>query len=84
MNRFSLGKAFVPTVGVIVLIYLLLPIVWVIAFSFNDAGRRNLLWRGFTLDNWMNPCGAPNVCEAFGNSIWWVWWPRSPPRCWAR
>lgn len=68
-QRFSLGRAFVPTVGLIVLIYLLLPIVWVIAFSFNDAGRRNVVWRGFTLDNWMNPCGAPNVCEAFGNSI---------------
>ena len=26
---------------------------------FNDAGRSNLVWRGFTLDNWANPCGAP-------------------------
>ncbi|MBU3994536.1 MAG: ABC transporter permease, partial [Actinobacteria bacterium] len=69
MRNFSLGKAFVPTVGIIALIYLLLPIFWVIVFSFNDAGRNNITWRGFTLDNWMNPCGAPNVCQAFGNSI---------------
>lgn len=69
MNRFSLGKAFVPTVGIIALIYLLLPIFWVIVFSFNDAGRNNITWRGFTLENWMNPCGAPGVCAAFGNSI---------------
>ena len=69
MSKFSLGKAFVPVVGTIALIYLLLPILYVIAFSFNDAGRNNITWRAFTLDNWTNPCGAPNVCEAFGNSI---------------
>lgn len=67
--KFSLGKLFVPVVATIVLVYLLLPILHVIAFSFNDAGRNNILWKGFTLDNWKNPCGAPQVCEAFGNSI---------------
>lgn len=67
--KFSFGKAFVPVVATIVLIYLLLPIAHVILFSFNDAGRNNIQWRGFTLRNWENPCGAPQVCEAFGNSI---------------
>nr|WP_237466861.1 ABC transporter permease [Leucobacter chromiireducens] len=47
----------------------MLPIAHVILFSFNDAGRNNIIWRGFTLDNWQNPCGAPQVCTAFGNSI---------------
>lgn len=70
MNRFSFGKAFVPVVAVITLVYLLLPIVYVIAFSFNEKrGRNNIIWRGFSLENWQNPCGAPQVCEAFGNSI---------------
>ncbi|QIM16965.1 ABC transporter permease [Leucobacter insecticola] len=69
MKKFSLGKAFVPVVGAVALIYLLVPIVHVIVFSFNDAGRNNILWRGFTLRNWQNPCGAPQVCTAFGNSI---------------
>ncbi|WP_449282102.1 ABC transporter permease [Leucobacter sp.] len=69
MKNFSLGKAFVPVVGAVALIYLLLPIAHVIVFSFNDAGRNNIIWRGFTLDNWQNPCGAPQVCTAFGNSI---------------
>lgn len=69
MKSFSLGRAFVPTVGIIALIYLLLPIIWVIVFSFNDAGRNNITWRAFTLSNWANPCGAPGVCEAFGNSV---------------
>lgn len=69
MKSFSLGKAFVPVAAMITLIYLLLPIVHVIVFSFNDAGRNNINWRGFTLSNWQNPCGAPQVCQAFGNSI---------------
>ena len=69
MKNFTLGKAFVPVVGAVALIYLLLPIAHVIVFSFNDAGRNNIIWRGFTLDNWQNPCGAPQVCTAFGNSL---------------
>jgi spermidine/putrescine transport system permease protein len=27
------------------------------------------VWRGFTLDNWKDPCGAPDVCRAVVNSI---------------
>jgi spermidine/putrescine transport system permease protein len=27
------------------------------------------VWKGFTLNNWKNPCGAPEVCSALGNSI---------------
>ncbi|MBO1900812.1 ABC transporter permease [Leucobacter weissii] len=70
MRKFSLGKAFVPVVSIIVLIYLLLPIANVILFSFNERrGRNNISWNGFTFDNWMNICGAPDVCTAFGNSI---------------
>ncbi|MGR4010678.1 ABC transporter permease [Leucobacter sp. 1207-22] len=69
MKNFTLGKAFVPVIATITLVYLLTPIVHVIVFSFNDAGRNNILWRGFTLKNWQNPCGAPQVCTAFGNSI---------------
>ena len=69
MKNLSFGKALVPVVAVITLIYLLLPIAHVILFSFNDAGRNNIIWRGFTLANWQNPCGAPQVCTAFGNSI---------------
>nr|WP_243751947.1 ABC transporter permease [Leucobacter weissii] len=65
-----MGKAFVPVVSIIVLIYLLLPIANVILFSFNERrGRNNISWNGFTFDNWMNICGAPDVCTAFGNSI---------------
>lgn len=68
-TKFSLGKLFVPVVATITLIYLLLPIANVILFSFNDAGRRNVQWNRFTLDNWANPCGAPEICSAFANSF---------------
>jgi spermidine/putrescine transport system permease protein len=49
--------------------YLFVPIAYTVAFSFNRAGRSNLTWQGFTLDNWGNPCGAPEVCTALGNSL---------------
>jgi len=50
--------------------YLLLPIAVVVLFSFNDpAGRRNLTWQGFTLDNWMNPFGYPDLRAAVELSL---------------
>ena len=51
------------------LVFLMIPIVYTIVFSFNDARRTNIIWRGFTLDNWLNVCSAQDVCRAFGNSI---------------
>ncbi|MCX6459523.1 MAG: ABC transporter permease [Actinobacteria bacterium] len=55
--------------AVIAFAYLLLPVVYTFVFSFNDAGKSNLVWRGFTLDNWLNPCGAPEVCGSLLNSL---------------
>jgi spermidine/putrescine transport system permease protein len=49
--------------------YLFIPVAYTFAFSFNDSGKSNLIWKGFTLDNWQNPCGAPEICTALGNSI---------------
>ena len=65
----KLGRWFVPVVGGLAFVYLLVPIVYIFVFSFNDAGRTNLEWRGFTWDNWANPCGAPAVCESLANSL---------------
>lgn len=50
-------------------IYIFIPVLYTFAFSFNNAGKSNLTWRGFTLRNWQNPCGAPEVCTALGNSL---------------
>jgi spermidine/putrescine transport system permease protein len=55
--------------GFVAFAYLFTPIAYVTVFSFNIPGRSNLTWRGFTLENWGNPCGAPDVCSAVGNSL---------------
>jgi spermidine/putrescine transport system permease protein len=49
--------------------YLFIPVLYTFAFSFNDSAKSNLTWVGFTFKNWQNPCGAPEVCNALGNSI---------------
>lgn len=67
--RRRLGDMIVPIFAALAFVYLLVPVAYTVAFSFNDAGKTNLVWRGFTLDNWQNPCGAPQVCEAFANSL---------------
>jgi spermidine/putrescine transport system permease protein len=50
-------------------VYIFTPIAYVTVFSFNIPARSNLTWRGFTLENWQNPCGAPAVCTAVTNSL---------------
>ena len=69
MNRFSLGKWLLPVYVILALVFILTPIVYTIVFSFNDSLKTNIVWSGFTLDNWLNVCNAQGVCEAFGNSI---------------
>ena len=49
--------------------YLFIPIVYTFIFSFNDYIKSNLVWRGFTLNNWKNPCGVPDICSSFQNSV---------------
>jgi spermidine/putrescine transport system permease protein len=67
--RFSLGSWLLPVYSALALAFLLVPIVYTLVFSFNDAGKSNIIWRGFTLDNWLNVCGAQGVCAAFGTSV---------------
>ncbi len=69
MRRWSLGRYLLPVYAALALLYLLTPVAYTFAFSFNDAGRSNLVWRGFTWDNWRNPCGAPAVCGSVVNSL---------------
>ncbi|WP_421740815.1 ABC transporter permease [Cellulomonas sp.] len=59
----------VPVFAALAFVYLMVPVAYTVVFSFNDAGKTNLVWRGFTLENWQNPCAAPQVCEAFANSL---------------
>lgn len=68
-SRRWLGANLLRIYMVLAFIYLLLPVAYTFAFSFNDAGRTNITWQGFTLDNWLNPCGAPQVCSSVVNSL---------------
>jgi spermidine/putrescine transport system permease protein len=48
-----------------VLLYLFLPVMVVMAFSFNrPAGRFNFTWQEFSLHAWQNPCAVPGLCDA--------------------
>jgi spermidine/putrescine transport system permease protein len=68
MSRW-LSKNLIRIYVVLAFVYLFIPIAYTMAFSFNNAGKSNLTWRGFTWNNWLNPCGAPDVCNALGNSL---------------
>lgn len=67
--RFGVGSWGLGVYAVLAFVFLLVPIAYTIVFSFNDARRTNIIWRGFTLDNWFGICDDPVVCEAFGTSI---------------
>jgi spermidine/putrescine transport system permease protein len=64
-----IGRNLIRIYMVFAFSYLVIPGAYTVAFSFNDSGKSNLIWKGFTFDNWTNPCGAPEVCTALGNSI---------------
>jgi spermidine/putrescine transport system permease protein len=60
----------VSIVGVMVVLYMLIPIAVIFFFSFNDpAGRYNFTWVGFTLDHWSNAFGIPELNEALLTSL---------------
>ena len=64
-----IGRNLIRIYAIFAFTYLFIPVAYTFAFSFNDAGKSNLIWQAFTFKNWQNPCGAPEVCNALGNSI---------------
>ncbi len=57
-------------VGLLVLLYMFVPIFIVILMSFNDpASRQSYSFDGFTFDNWLNPCDPNGICESVTLSI---------------
>ena len=69
--KLSLGKWLLPVYSALALLFLMIPIGYTFVYSFNDSLKSNIVWRGFTLDKWLNVCNVQNgaVCEAFGNSL---------------
>lgn len=50
------------------IIFLYVPILTLIVFSFNDS-RRNIVWRGFTTKYYEKAIGNEGLIEAFTNSL---------------
>lgn len=50
------------------LVFLYLPILVLVVFSFNDS-RRNIVWRGFTWDYYGKAVGDGDLMRSFANSI---------------
>ncbi len=70
-NTLAFVRRHVLTVyALLALVYLMLPVSVVIAFSFNQpAGRFNYTWQQFTLQNWTNPFGVPGIKSAIELSL---------------
>ena len=52
------------------LVYLFVPIAWIVWFSFNEpTGRYNIVWQRFTLDNWTDPFANRQLTDAFTQSL---------------
>jgi spermidine/putrescine transport system permease protein len=51
--------------GGLAIAYMLVPIVLIIVFSFNDpAGKFNFTWQGFTLSHWAHPFQISELTDA--------------------
>ena len=60
----------IPVFVAMALLYLALPILVMIAFSFNDPpGRFNFVWGEFSLAAWGNPFGRPGLEGAITTSL---------------
>ena len=69
--RRDLAAAILPAFTGLVVLYLMLPILVMIAFGFNDPqGRFNFTWQGFTLEHYANIfTSQPRMNEALINSL---------------
>lgn len=62
--------AWLPAFTVLVIIWLLLPIAGMIAFSFNATkGKFNFTWQGFTLHWWTHAFDLPGLTSALLTSL---------------
>jgi spermidine/putrescine transport system permease protein len=56
--------------AVLVLVYMFLPIFFVMLMSFNDpTSRLSYEFDGFTLSNWTDPCGPSGMCGSVITSL---------------
>jgi spermidine/putrescine transport system permease protein len=64
------GRRLVNVAAVLGLLYLFAPIVVIVVFSFNEPlGKYNIVWQGFTLDNWASPFSDQALTDALFVSL---------------
>ena len=65
-----LADHLVLVLGLLVLVYMTVPVLVVMLMSFNDpASRNSYSFDGFTLANWTDVCGPFQLCEALVTSL---------------
>ena len=69
-GTFKLGDIALRVLAGFTLLFLFLPILVIIVFSFNKPrGKFNYTWQGFTLENWMHPFKYPALAKALRLSL---------------
>ncbi len=69
-GTFKLGDVALRVAAGLTLLFLFLPILVIIVFSFNKpAGKFNYTWQGFTLENWADPFKYPALTNALKLSL---------------
>ena len=69
-GTFKLGDIALRVAAGFTLLFLFLPILVIIVFSFNKpAGKFNYTWQGFTLENWLHPFKYPALAKALRLSL---------------
>jgi spermidine/putrescine transport system permease protein len=57
-------------IGLLVLLYMFVPVFVIILMSFNDpASRNSYSFDGFTLDNWRDICAPYQMCSSLTTSL---------------
>jgi spermidine/putrescine transport system permease protein len=65
-----IGDRIILILGLLVVIYMFIPIAVVVAMSFNVAPSRNVYEFGsFTWDNWLHVCAPDGMCAALTRSL---------------
>ncbi len=66
----AVGQRALDIYGLMVLLYLFLPIFVIIMYSFNKPeGKYNFVWKAFSFDAWLDPFKYPALVEAMKLSL---------------
>lgn len=69
-GTFKVGDLALRIAAGLVLLFLFVPILVIVVFSFNKpAGKFNYTWQGFTWENWAHPFKYPALTDALKLSL---------------